>query len=510
MSSYGAIDDKRRSESGSVQSVRWAVEPVEEAAEHTGLLGEQTSSPAECIRRALCCASPNTTLVAVASLCNGIIGAGFMGLPFALKESGFLFGMVTLVVTSLLTWYSMDLLVRLAAVHECDTYQDVVGRAFGKVGYVVIQVAQCAFSFTTLVSYLLVVKEVFPPVLQTILGLSEPWNAQAVLAVLACVVVLPLSLVERISSVAVASVVGVLSVVFVAIAVVVAKGLTSVNSGFSPVDEWVGMRPGWLDAIDSIAFAFVCQHQLLLVFKQFSSPHVADRRTVIKISVLFTTAVTAVVAVAGYTLFWEYTRGNLFKSFLLAPLTNNTDRSFPIITAAQFLFGVNLLVTCPIEFLVCRDVLTTSIGKLVKYHLWQQRGSPLYDIRARQAVEDDFDAWMRASLGFRLHWGATAVLAAAVLGCSISLTELGIYQELSMSIGAVLIGFVFPAACHLKLGLEARAHDEEDPSGPCARNKRASIVLLLLGFSMWIASAAATLRRVSQGDPPLTDDPVTN
>lgn len=62
---------------------------------------------------------------AVFNFVNSIIGAGIIGLPFALNEAGFVAGLVLLVGITFATDYSVRLLVRLGVQHHRTDYGTV-------------------------------------------------------------------------------------------------------------------------------------------------------------------------------------------------------------------------------------------------------------------------------------------------------------------------------------------------------------------------------------------------
>jgi sodium-coupled neutral amino acid transporter 11 len=56
---------------------------------------------------------------------NSIVGAGIIGLPFALREAGFIMGVLLLLAIGAMTVYSARLIVRLGILSERLNYEHV-------------------------------------------------------------------------------------------------------------------------------------------------------------------------------------------------------------------------------------------------------------------------------------------------------------------------------------------------------------------------------------------------
>ncbi|VDI61351.1 Hypothetical predicted protein [Mytilus galloprovincialis] len=57
------------------------------------------------------------------NMINSIVGSGVIGIPYALKQSGFLFGTFLLILVAVITDYSILLLVQGGKLSNTDTYQ---------------------------------------------------------------------------------------------------------------------------------------------------------------------------------------------------------------------------------------------------------------------------------------------------------------------------------------------------------------------------------------------------
>jgi sodium-coupled neutral amino acid transporter 11 len=79
------------------------------------------------------------------NLVNSIVGAGLIGIPFALREAGVGVGVMLLLAMGLITDYSIRLLVRTGVENQRLVYQDMVKLLLGKQGEYCLLVAQFLF-----------------------------------------------------------------------------------------------------------------------------------------------------------------------------------------------------------------------------------------------------------------------------------------------------------------------------------------------------------------------------
>jgi sodium-coupled neutral amino acid transporter 11 len=77
---------------------------------------------------------------ASANLVNSIVGAGIIGIPYALRESGLLAGLFLLGLVAYLTDKSLRIIVGLASFHpklknrDVRTFEDLASYPFGRIG----------------------------------------------------------------------------------------------------------------------------------------------------------------------------------------------------------------------------------------------------------------------------------------------------------------------------------------------------------------------------------------
>lgn len=93
---------------------------------------------------------------AVANFVNSIIGAGIIGLPYALQEAGLGAGLVLLLAIAAMTVYSVQAIVRLGVSVGKRDYEALCEHAFGPAGFYAITVAMFLFAVGAMIGYLVI------------------------------------------------------------------------------------------------------------------------------------------------------------------------------------------------------------------------------------------------------------------------------------------------------------------------------------------------------------------
>lgn len=88
-----------------------------------------------------------TLMDGIANMANSIIGAGIIGLPYAIKQAGFVTGVTLLIVLALVTDWTIRLVVLNAKLSGRDSYMDVMRQCFGPWGAGAVSFFQFAFAF---------------------------------------------------------------------------------------------------------------------------------------------------------------------------------------------------------------------------------------------------------------------------------------------------------------------------------------------------------------------------
>ena len=125
------------------------------------------------------------------NLINAIVGAGIVGIPFAIRESGLVAGLFLVVLCAFLTEKSLRLLIETAKHIDVPSYEVLAEASFGTIGFYFISLNMLVMSYGAMISYLMIIKDTLP----ILMGVS-PQNVlvkQSILAVSSFFIVFPLS-----------------------------------------------------------------------------------------------------------------------------------------------------------------------------------------------------------------------------------------------------------------------------------------------------------------------------
>ena len=103
-----------------------------------------------------------STLVAcAANLTNAIVGSGIVGIPYSIKQCGFVSGLVLILICAALTEKSLRLLVATAKHAHTGSYETVAEAAFGKFGFQFVAINMFIMSYGAMLSYSMIVVSLY-------------------------------------------------------------------------------------------------------------------------------------------------------------------------------------------------------------------------------------------------------------------------------------------------------------------------------------------------------------
>lgn len=387
------------------------------------------------------------------NMANSILGAGIVGLPYSMRESGFVAGVALLVGLSFLTDWTIRLIVLNAKLSGRRTYIEIMQHCFGPRGSAAVSLFQFAFAFGGMCAFCVVIGDTIPAVLGAVSSSAKDgaWWANRGFVISFCTIVIsfPLSLYRNIESLSKASAIALVSMVVIIASVIVRGPMMPAELKGDPHLRLTIVYPTKLiRSIAVISFAFVCHHNSLLIYGSLKEPSMDKFGKVTHYSTLIAGIAATTMSVAGYWSFEEKTLANVLNNF-------PADDTF--VNVARFLFGVNMFTTFPLECFVCREVLET--------YFWPDETAAL----AASAESGGEETYNR-----RRHYILTSALVLSSLIISLLTCDLGIVLELTGGLSATALAYIFPSACFLKLSSDASsrtraprpAHhdgDEEEP-----------------------------------------------
>ena len=140
----------------------------------------------------------SSILGTIGNLMNAIVGAGIVGIPFAIKQSGLLTGAVLVILISSMAEKSMRLLIETAKHIHVPTYEMLCEATFGIHGFYLLCCSMFIMSYGAMIAYLLVVKDTLP----YLMGYTSEIERRWVLFFSSFFIIFPLSCTRDMASLA--------------------------------------------------------------------------------------------------------------------------------------------------------------------------------------------------------------------------------------------------------------------------------------------------------------------
>eukprot|EP00096_Caligus_rogercresseyi_P010519 TRINITY_DN3870_c0_g1_i2.p1 TRINITY_DN3870_c0_g1~~TRINITY_DN3870_c0_g1_i2.p1 ORF type:complete len:440 (-),score=48.11 TRINITY_DN3870_c0_g1_i2:19-1338(-) len=368
---------------------------------------------------------------------NSILGSGIIGVPYAIRQAGLGAGIFLIFLIAWIIDYSLILMIKGGSISGAKSYQELVDKSFGPIGYYIISGLQFIYPLIAMVSYNIIFGDTVTKVIVGIFSLPEDsiWNSREFLALLATIfLTLPISLYRNISRLAKVSLVSLLLIGFIAITIYVRLDVyhthMDINDSF-----WTFMRPAGIpEAIGIITFAMMCHHNSFLLYDSLEEPSISKWRSVTHVSIFTSVLCMLIFGLGGYFSFGHIVQGDLL---------NNYCWDDQLMNASRVLFSITIMLTYPIECFVCREVILTALFGNDQSEVVQNMDSKKKTI---------------------YHVIITVLIVALTYLISLATNCLGIVLALNGLFAAIPLAFIFPAICYLKLSAGTLNRVQKFPS----------------------------------------------
>lgn len=385
---------------------------------------------------------------------NSILGAGVLGMPFALQEAGFFFGIFLILFLGILTDYSVNLLIRFGKEHGCVSYPQLAEKALGRPGYFLPPVFMFLFTVGAMVSYLIIIGDALTMVADSFWGdVPLLTSRHFIIASTSLLVMLPLSLYKNVAKLGKFSAAAMVALLYIAIVVVV----NAITTPSSEKNHSLKVINGnFFPSIGNIAFAYVCHHNTFLLYRSLRDNTMSRWKTVTRISVGLSFLALAIIGIAGNVVYGPDAKGNILNN-----LPQNIGTSLARLAAA-----IVLCFTYPLECFVAREAMDVFLA-------------PYSDAKIFHFVE---------SIDLK-HTIVTTALVVVTTTIALIVRNLGAVFELTGGFSAVALAYIIPAMCAFKLDT-AKSHKGRIFAG------------LLFGFGVisMISGTGLTLWNVATGN----------
>jgi len=246
---------------------------------------------------------------------NSIVGAGLIGMPYAIEKCGFLVGIVMMVVIAFIVRHSVILLIDCGLKLNALDLEVLAGKVMGKYGYFVALGAMFVYAYGAQIAYMVIIGDTLPVVLQSIFPEAEI-NRNVVIVTAATCIVLPLCLLKSIASLSYASGISIFANIILVIIVCIRGPIAEHERHINEVNGDFELSNSSLFAgIGAMSFTFVCQHNSFLIFRSLRNPTRENWYRVATNAMSFALFVCMIMGVAGYLSFFDFTKGNILNDF---------------------------------------------------------------------------------------------------------------------------------------------------------------------------------------------------
>ncbi|XP_045143272.1 sodium-coupled neutral amino acid transporter 1 [Echinops telfairi] len=327
---------------------------------------------------------PGTTSLgmSVFNLSNAIMGSGILGLAFALANTGILLFLVLLTSVTLLSIYSINLLLICSKETGCMVFEKLGEQVFGTAGKLVIFGATSLQNTGAMLSYLFIVKNELPSALKFLMGKEEAFSAwyvdgRILVVIVTFGIILPLCLLKNLGYLGYTSGFSLSCMVFFLIVVVYKKfqipcsvselsptNLTSANltNYDACTPKYVTFNSKTVYALPTIAFAFVCHPSVLPIYSELKDRSQKKMQMVSNISFFAMFAMYFLTAIFGYLTFYGSVHSDL--------LHNYQSKGDILVLTVRLAVIVAVILTVPVLFFTVRSSLF-ELAKKTKFNLCQ-------------------------------------------------------------------------------------------------------------------------------------------
>jgi len=321
----------------------------------------------------------STILGCSSNLINAIVGAGIVGLPFAIQESGLVPGIVLTILCALLTEKSLRLLIETAKHSDVPSYETLAEAAYGKFGFLFVTVSMFVMAYGAMLTYLMIVKDSF----SSLLGVAKDdvSTRAGVLITVSSLVILPLSCQRDMADLAKTSkmnvcfdLIMVLIVVYLAFHNTAAarshyESVLGVVDTFEvdeePIDDSI-WRIRWdtiFVGLGVLSFAFVCQHSAFIIAGSLENPTKQRWSRVTRNALGVAACLALLMGISGCLGFGERVGGRVTGNIL-----NSLPQWSKLAQIAKGLLGTTMVFVYPMESFVARHACVVMLFEGRKAH----------------------------------------------------------------------------------------------------------------------------------------------
>ncbi|KAI7860543.1 transmembrane amino acid transporter protein-domain-containing protein [Circinella umbellata] len=350
------------------------------------------------------------------NLVNATVGAGIMGLPFAVSHAGFVTGIIASVWVACLSQLGLYMLILAGNRTGIYKYAVLVEHVMGRFGYHFLNFMIIIQAGGGCISYFILLGDTIPLLLDRYLPQYPLLSNRAFfVTAVSLICILPLNMRRSIGSLARWSMVSVMCLPIIIVTILIrAPAYYEKKPPHEPSDgpAWSIVGTDVFGAMGIMAFAFTCTQ---VAFNNFltlkDQSHNAWRHSTI-MSTTMSWTISMVFAVVGYICFGKDVQSNLFMNF---------DQNDPLINLGRLALGISMIFTIPMCFYPTREAVQKSLG---------------FETATKQPNQIQ-------------HYSVTVIVFVILMAIGIAVQSLGKVYALAGGFAATTIANILPGATHL-------------------------------------------------------------
>lgn len=228
-----------------------------------------------------------------------------IGIPFAVQQCGFVFGVIMLTVIAILNYFSVTMLIECGLLAKKLDYEELSENLTGKIGYYACLTFMFLFGYGGQVAYLVVIGDTISLVALTMSKDNIFIDRNTSILLMAVVIILPLCLLKDLSSLSWTSLLSIFADTALVLIVIIAAPNASENEGITHNKVSILNSSSIFIGIGTMSFAFVCQHNSFIVFRSLKERTAKNWQKVARGSISFSYILCALLGVVVRNIFFK-------------------------------------------------------------------------------------------------------------------------------------------------------------------------------------------------------------
>lgn len=280
-----------------------------------------------------------------------------LSFPLALWNMGLMPGSLLLITISLLSYWSLLILLIAGRKTKIYNYRKLIQTVLGEKMALLSDINNIIFTIGSQTAYIVTISKFFHEVLFSIFGIQKT-NMLQIIQMTVCMIFfqIPLSLLKNISKLQYASIVGSLVLIFTMIVMFI-QSFNYYQEGIIQGRSLQLMRDfnwNYFDSFSIFLFAFCPHNGMFLIYNEMSKPNLRRTKTVLNRAIFLQSSIFYTIAFSGFFSLLE-----TFPSiFLSRPQLQSNPNDYCIILA-KILFILSLHCLCAINFNLLRGTISS-------------------------------------------------------------------------------------------------------------------------------------------------------